>query len=260
MGRPGPLGPAAGHRARAGPGGFAGHGHLAGQAEPEVPGGPRGVVTRGEGLSHAASVRRGWRPGQARPCRLRITLCYPQAASLARQTRPACAIVALPAPGVAGRIGGCRRDPSSRLDHRVRAICLGRAVVAGPDDLRGGSGRCGRSGQLGRPDMKARPSARSGLPSNPPRVLDSRMRREDVPLASTAIRVGHNRPDERPSRSRSVTSGHIVISSNNYRAMLLCLSRGPDDISVAAVLGLRGWVFRPGYRWFADKTGMGRSR
>ena len=43
------------------------------------------------------------------------------------------------------------------------------------------------------------------------------------------------------------------------RTMLLCLSRGSDDISVAAVLGLRV-VFRPGYCWFADKTGMGRSR
>src|SRR5206468_11650286 len=43
------------------------------------------------------------------------------------------------------------------------------------------------------------------------------------------------------------------------RTMLLCLSRGSDDISVAAVLGLRV-VFRPGHCWFADKTGMGRSR
>ena len=40
--------------------------------------------------------------------------------------------------------------------------------------------------------------------------------------------------------------------------MLLCLSRGSDDISVAAVLGLRV-VFRPEYCWVADKTGMGRS-
>jgi hypothetical protein len=31
------------------------------------------------------------------------------------------------------------------------------------------------------------------------------------------------------------------------------VSRGPDDISLAAVLGC-GVVFRPGYCWFADKT------
>ena len=51
------------------------------------------------------------------------------------------------------------------------------------------------------------------------------MRQEDLTLTSTAIRVGHNRLDERSSRSRSVASEHIVISSNNYRSMLLCLSR-----------------------------------
>src|ERR1700689_4446861 len=38
--------------------------------------------------------------------------------------------------------------------------------------------------------------------------------------------------------------------------MLLCLSRGLDDISVTAFLG----GVRTGYCWFADKTGMGRSR
>src|SRR5713226_9614156 len=40
--------------------------------------------------------------------------------------------------------------------------------------------------------------------------------------------------------------------------MLLCLSRGLGDLS-----GLQFWgcgvVFRPGYCWVADKTGMGRS-
>src|ERR1700685_3978751 len=41
--------------------------------------------------------------------------------------------------------------------------------------------------------------------------------------------------------------------------MLLCLSRGSDDISVAAVLGFRDGV-PTGYCWFADKTGTGRSR
>lgn len=57
---------------------------------------------------------------------------------------------------------------------------------------------------------------------------DSRIRREDSPLISTAIRAGHNRLDERSSRSRSVTSVHIVISSNNY--------------SSPCRIGLRGWM------------------
>src|SRR5580693_5050014 len=52
--------------------------------------------------------------------------------------------------------------------------------------------------------------------------LDSRIRREDSPLIPTAIRVGHNRLDERSSRSRSVTSAHIVISSNNFRSPNFC--------------------------------------
>jgi hypothetical protein len=59
------------------------------------------------------------------------------------------------------------------------------------------------------------------------------------------------------SRNVADTIGSAV--PNPPRTMLLCLSRGSDDISVAAILGLRV-VFRPGYCWFADKTGMGRSR
>ena len=47
-------------------------------------GGPRGVVTRGGGLSHGASVRRGWRrrPGVYLPP-VDNSQRYPQAASLA---------------------------------------------------------------------------------------------------------------------------------------------------------------------------------
>jgi hypothetical protein len=30
-----------------------------------------------------------------------------------------------------------------------------------------------------------------------------------------------------------VTSGHIVIGSNNYRSMLLCVVKGLDGISMA---------------------------
>jgi hypothetical protein len=35
--------------------------------------------------------------------------------------------------------------------------------------------------------------------------------------SSTAIQMDHNGLGQRSPRSRSVTSGHIVISSNNYR-------------------------------------------
>jgi hypothetical protein len=41
--------------------------------------------------------------------------------------------------------------------------------------------------------------------------------------AVLAAVVSHNRLGQRSSRSRNVTSGHIVITSNNYRSMLLCL-------------------------------------
>jgi hypothetical protein len=41
--------------------------------------------------------------------------------------------------------------------------------------------------------------------------------------------------------------------------MLLWLSRGSGDSSVSAIPGC-GVGFRPGYCWFADKTGTGRSR
>jgi aryl-alcohol dehydrogenase-like predicted oxidoreductase len=44
-----------------------------------------------------------------------------------------------------------------------------------------------------------------------------------------------------PRGWRSVTSAHIVMGSNNFRSMLLCLSRGSDDISVAARSGVAEW-------------------
>jgi hypothetical protein len=58
---------------------------------------------------------------------------------------------------------------------------------------------------------------------------------------------------------RAVTLTRIAAQSTSDRSMLLCLSRGLDDISVAAVLRFRDGVLT-GYCWFADKTGMGRSR
>ena len=183
------------HRALAGPGGFAGHApHLAGQAEPEVSGGSaecrhprRGLVS-----CRQCAARLVTRPDATLPP-VDNSQCYPQDASPS-STKQAGSQCHTPAPGAAGRIGDADVTPAHALIRDVRAICSGRAVVAGPgdlraaratcagpDDLRGGSGRCGRSGQLGWPkcDMKAGPSARSGLPSNPPRVLDSRMRREN---------------------------------------------------------------------------------